>query len=237
MSAPSDPTPLLPLYVDPRAELGDPSPLRDRTSLTRWVGAGGARAVTTGADVAGVAPGDLVAVRGRSRGNPMLTLLDFVGTSLPLVLDAAPSRPRRAASRAAGAGDPAAGDTAAEQQRVMAGVVAAAREQLRSAAVLDVVLVTDAGLTVVLVLPRASVGAECEALLQDGTFEVVGKVTAVVGEGAGINLLRRSVLGAGGPEPGREVLGLLEESGLQLDVGDPLVTGPTLQVLPLAVLL
>ncbi|HET9070778.1 MAG TPA: hypothetical protein VFN60_02605 [Acidimicrobiales bacterium] len=117
----------------------------------------------------------------------------------------------------------------------MAGVGAAAREQLRSAAVLDVVLVTDAGLT--LVLPRASVGAECEALLQDGTFEVVGKVTAVVGEGAGINLLRRSVLGAGGPEAGREVLGLLEESGLQLDVGDPLVTGPTLQVLPLAVLL
>lgn len=51
-----------------------------------------------------------------------------------------------------------------------------------------------------------------------------------------VNLLRRTVLGAAGPDVARDVLkGAVQDGELQLETFDPTIHGPAVQVLPLAV--
>lgn len=74
------------------------------------------------------------------------------------------------------------------------------------------------------------------AYLRAGIFRVVGKVTRLLREGDEINLLRRTVLGAAGPEFGRNMLNnVVKEDELKLETFDPIIKAPAIQVLPLAV--
>jgi len=145
----------------------------------------------------------------------MLTLMDFVAPSCPwsstprpLAGPAAPPRqPERTPIRGAevpGGGD---GRGRSNSSRVMAGVVAAARSELPGPPFSTCSSVTGGRLSVIILLP-ASIGGrgECEGACQTGPTESSGQGNRDPSpRAAGVNLLRRSVLGAGGPEAGREV--------------------------------
>jgi hypothetical protein len=74
--------------------------------------------------------------------------------------------------------------------------------------------------------------------LRAGEFRVVGKVTRVVTGDRTINLTRRTVLGAAGPQTARDMMASLNDNEeLQLDVADPIVSAPAIQILPMAIFL
>lgn len=221
-----------PLYVDRRvtAHVDD---------ISSWTASLGARAVSSAADLSGVTVGDVVEVTGDALGNPLLSALDFVATMLPLVVgpeSAHEARPRRPAPTASVAAARAAADEEAGTQRVLMGTVTAARDGLRDNPVVDVLLRTDAELIAILVLDREVLTAAGEEQLRGGRFRVVGKVSAVLGKDDHVNLFRRTPIAATGVEASRDMVSELIEAGVDVEVADPVVEGPALQILPLAVL-
>lgn len=236
--------PALPIYLDPPAlsalaeALGSGSADSPTAALGAIQAAGGSliRSLVDAEDVAKTEVGELVVADGDLFGNPLLPLLDFVATMLPLVEPAADPRP---AARATPAKARAAAPEATPEmaRRVLAGAVEAARADLRSHALVDVVMVTAGGLAVVGSFDRALLGPPAEGRLQDCRARVYGKVTQVIGVGDSLNLFRRSCLAATAPEASREILAELAASGLELDLTDPVVDGPAVEILPLAVLI
>ena len=78
--------------------------------------------------------------------------------------------------------------------------------------------------------------SETSEYLRAGEFTAVGKVTRVLRSDDEISLVRRTVLGAAGPEVAREVVVKSVEGGaFQVDTFDPIIEPPALQILPLAV--
>ena len=153
---------------------------------------------------------------------------------------AADRRPPRARSRLAesgGQGGPDQGGTTPEAHRLVATLAAVARDDLRNSPAVDVVMIVGDDLPVVLTLDREVTGPGIEALLDSGRYRVVGKVSEVIGPGEGISLLRRTLLAATGLEGGRDMLVELADSGAELAMTDPVVDGPALAVLPLAILI
>ena len=191
-------------------------------------------------DLAAVAVGDVVDVRGSCLGNPLFTALDFVATMLPLVIgpeQPVDTRPRRPAATAVAAAARAAADDEAGTQRVLVGTVLAARDGLRASAVVDVLVRTPEGLDAVVVLDRSTLTPAGEEQLRDGRFRVVGKVTAVLDGDDHVNLFRRTPIGATGVQASRDMLAELIDAGVDVEVSDPVVQGPAVQILPLAVLI
>lgn len=231
----------LPVYLDGR--IAGRSGADDPAELLRWLlDDAGAVRVGTVDDLEGLEPGTLVDITAAACGNPLLTLLDFVGPTIPLVLDSVP-KGARSSSRATGsrpastAGTgPDAGGASPEEQRVLAEIVALAREGLRTCPVVDTVLITPEDLPIVAVLDRTAAEPATEALLQDGTYRFLGKVTAVLGADEEINLFRRSLLAALGSGAGSEILAQVEQAGADLELVDPVLEGPLLQLLPVAIL-
>lgn len=231
----------LPLYLDDR--IAAASGIDDQATLLRWLlDDAGAVSVSSVDDLEGLGPGALVDLTAAAFGNPLLTLLDFVAPTIPLVLDATspPSRvsPRAGAPRAASvpAGGPDAGGASPEEQRVLAGLVAMAREGMHTSPVVDMILITADELPVVAVLDRVAAGPATEAFLQDGTYQVLGKVMSVLGADEEINLFRRSLLAALGSAASSELLEQAKEAGSDLEIVDPVLSGPLLEVLPVAIL-
>ncbi|MGI8729901.1 MAG: DUF6414 family protein [Solirubrobacteraceae bacterium] len=71
--------------------------------------------------------------------------------------------------------------------------------------------------------------------LLGGRFRVLGKVTSVLSVGEIINLTRRTALGIAGPELARGLVeGFTSDNDIFVEIGDPIVEAPALQVLPLA---
>ena len=69
-----------------------------------------------------------------------------------------------------------------------------------------------------------------------GRFTVLGKVTRVLGASELINLTRRTALGIGGPDVARGLVqGFTEDKELFVQISDPIVEPPAIQILPLAV--
>lgn len=233
----------MPLFADGRVLAGgvEPPAGGQRSAVLGCIEEAEVTPVHSPADIEGLSPGALVEVVGRTCGNPMVPLLDLLATCIPLV-DPAPATRRptgRAAADASGASRAPGTKTPApaDEYRVMAALIAAARDGLRTSPVVDVVLLTEGGLAVVLPVDRSILGSAGEALLDDGEYRVVGKVSAVIGADQGISLLRRSALAAAGPAAAREMLAELAGNGLQIDLPDPVVDGPALQVVPIAILL
>ncbi|HET9076063.1 MAG TPA: hypothetical protein VFN68_03960 [Acidimicrobiales bacterium] len=226
-----------PLFVDPRLATppGDPVP-----PVLQWLDGAGAVTVGTAADAAEVNPGDLVDLVGESQGNPLIRVLDFVATSMAALDDSRPEqavRGARARTRATPVTGPDEGAATPEAQRLVTVLASAARQDLRSAPVVDVVVVVDDDLPVILTVDRAVAGPGTEALLDSGRYRVIGKVCEVIGPGEGISLLRRTLLSATGLDGGRDMLAELAAGGADLAMTDPVVEGPALAVIPLAILI
>lgn len=208
-----------PLFVDPRL-VGLSG--ADETHIEPWLAESGAVALGSAADAATAAPGDLIDFVGEAQGNPLVRVLDFVATSMSVLHDDRPT-------------DPDAGGATPDAEKLVAVLAATARDDLRSGPVADVFFMVGDDLAVVVTLDRRLAGPGIEALLENGRYRVVAKVCEAVGPGEGISLLRRSILSATGLEGGRDMLAELAGRGADLAVTDPVVGGPALAVIPLAV--
>lgn len=94
------------------------------------------------------------------------------------------------------------------------------------------------GFDAVLTLASEFFTDAANAFLRAGVFRVVGKATRVLQAEDQINLARRTVLGAAGPDLARDLLqGIGDNDVIQLETVDPIVEDPAVQILPLAVYL
>ena len=124
-----------------------------------------------------------------------------------------------------------------EQEQLMGvRVITQVGEDLATTPVQDTVMMASGGLKAVLTMSAEFFTEATRAHLRAGVFRAVGKVTRVLTEDDDVNLLRRTVLGAAGPDVARDMLkGVVQEGELQLETFDPIIQGPAVQVLPLAV--
>lgn len=189
--------------------------------------------------------GQLVEFRGEYLGNPLENVLVFVSAVYPYVqaatsAQAEPPKPGTAnpkksgnpavrASAAAAAPPPTSGDNfGIELMRRMA-------DDLAVAPVHDLLFTATNGLRVVVTVASEFYSTDMNETLRAGNFRVIGKVTRILEDDESINLTRRTVLGATGPQMAQELLGDLRKSGMSLDIADPIVNAPAVQVLPMAI--
>lgn len=193
------------------------------------------RSVETLADLGDLHPGALVDLYGMSFGNPLMRVLHFLATMMPY-LESPPEPPRAGRTRppvASATGDP----EEAQIQRLVTGVVSTASQDLRESDALDIVMTTDGDLSAVVTLERHVLGRAGELQIEGRPLRVVGKAVSILGADHQVNLLRRSVLAAASPEASREMLAELADSGLELEMADPIVEGPGLEIVPFALLI
>jgi hypothetical protein len=246
------------------------------------------RDVSEPANLADIAPGDVVELSGDFVGNPLEPVVAFFKQALPYFdiaeeAEAAPATDAEAlvaettateaeaddlarqAANAARSGSPATKAQGVEI-RQRADAKRASAEELREAAdaavalgrgqqeqlmglrlltqvgedlattpVQDTVMIAGGGLKAVLTMSAEFFTEATRAHLRAGVFRVVGKVTRVLTDGDDVNLLRRTVLGAAGPDVARDMLKGVAQGELQLETFDPIIQAPAVQVLPLAV--
>jgi len=98
------------------------------------------------------------------------------------------------------------------------------------------VLLGEEDLRAVLTLSTEFLTGTAAQYLLGGRFSVVGKLTRVLKESENINLTRRTALGLGGPQLVRGLVNDLRGTeSVFVEIGDPVVEPPAVQLLPLAV--
>lgn len=215
----------------------------------------------TAEDLTSIRPGQLVEVAGEYLGNPLEDVLAFLATMLPYFLQQQ-EREREVASqaiekvtKAKRSGNPArkaeaeAASTLMDELAAMLGkaqnsetefgmqMMQRMADDLQDVAVHDLLMRTDEGLQVVLTVSSQHYSREINEYLRAGEFRTIGKVTRVVSDEETINLTRRTVLGAADADVARGIVQSLTGEGIRLDVPDPIVASPALQVLPMAIFL
>lgn len=213
------------------------------------------------ADLDVLSSGQLVEIAGEYLGNPLEETLAFMGSLLPYLMEqqeaekVAAEQASVAVAKAQRSGNPAK-RTAAQQQSQSdaASILKAVAQQsedaqsafgmrmmLRMVADIDQVPVHDLvvrsteGLQAVLTVSSEFYSGNTNQYLKEGDFRVVGKVTRVLTGDRTINLTRRTVLGAAGPEVARGIINSMTTGDLRLDVGEPIVSAPAVQILPMAI--
>ncbi len=194
--------------------------------------------------LADVKVGDLIEMSGEVIGNPLEQMLNLFFQIIPyLGFDVeALSKPRKpkdarrsgnpAKAAAARSGDNVPEDFTSED---LFRLLATMRADLGQASIRDLVLVAPDGVRAVLTLSTEFLERAADYLL-GGRYTVIGKVTRVLGEGESINLTRRTALGLGGPELSKGLVSDLRKTeDLFVEIGDPIVEPPGVQLLPLAV--
>ena len=108
-------------------------------------------------------------------------------------------------------------------------------EDIAKVPVHDLLLRTPTGLQVVLTVSSEYYSAATNEYLRAGKFKIIGKVTRIVNDRDVINLTRRTFLGAADSEMVQELVANVRSGKLKLDVADPIVAAPAVQVLPMAI--
>ena len=215
--------------------------------------------LTDPAQLSDVRIGQLVEVVGEYLGNPLEETLAFVGAIIPYVLaqeemqkEAAKNtrtqqKRTNSSGRRSSSPDPQAVAAAALQELVQQAtdqsketgmrIAMQMSDDIKNVPVHDVLLRTSTGLNAVLTVDSSYYSPATNEYLRAGEFRVVGKVTRVIGGDRKINLTRRTVMGAAGPEMAREIVSSMKSENFSLDVPDPIVEAPAVQILPMAVFL
>ena len=210
-----------------------------------------------GADLSSVSPGSVIEASGTLEESPLKKMVDVFGAIWPFLdgqqeIPAGPGAPNRRQQRQGGGVTPEQRQ-ALEMARVAREVAAAQQEQnknvkkmvdlvgedLAKSPVVDLVL-RGSTISGLVTANREYLSDDVTASLVGGQFRVLGKVTAVdTDSGAETLVIRRGAMGAIAEA---SVLPMLEqmqensrESGLNLDLPDGRITGPYVQVIPLAI--
>ena len=194
------------------------------------------------------APGALVEVEGEYSGNALQQLVDFFLQILPYAgLDddegeaKKKKNPRKSGNPAVRAQATGAQDTKEDEVMPAAEIVRLmklVRDDLGSSAVEDAVVEIGDNQDVVLALSREFLSDETRDQMLASRVRVIGKVARVLTEDDEINLMRRSAVGAAGPELARSLVeDFTAAEGIHLDLGEPVISAPGMQIQPLAVFL
>jgi hypothetical protein len=193
--------------------------------------------------------GQLVEIAGEYLGNPIEDILAFFNSLFPYMTNDEPETELEPVStaKAKRSGNPAkraaaATTTAPSKDNGDSGEAEGLRMIIRmssdiaDAPVHDLLFRTEYGLQAVATVASEYYSRTTNEYLRAGDFRVVGKVTKVLRGDHTINLTRRTVLGAAGPELAQTVIQSMGEiEGMSLDVANPIVSAPAVQILPMAI--
>jgi hypothetical protein len=211
--------------------------LADRGPMQRLDGAN---------DVESVRPSELVEVSGRCIGNPLEELLAFFGTVIPQMLEQEALHKvllddlrRKAASSPRGSQQGAETElieqmTAQESEDAAARLLLQLSEDLKAAPVRDVVVMA-ADLGVIASVAARSLGQDTLALLRGAPVTLIGQVVAVVSGTDSFDLTERTVLGTIGGNIAHELVTHARSGPYKVDVAEPVIEAPAVQILPLAI--
>ncbi len=184
-------------------------------------------------ELSGLDSGSLVEITGEIVGNPLQQLVSLFTQLMPYMgLDE--TSLRRSGRSRRKSGNPAAGQGAADGHDELR-MLLQMRDDLAAATVQDVVL--DAEFMKAVLTPSTEFfsGGTVDYLLA-GRFTALGKVTRVLEKDDSINLVRRTVLGAAGPTLASTLINDIKNTDqLFLEVSDPIIESPAIQLLPLAI--
>lgn len=184
-------------------------------------------------ELSGLDSGSLVEITGEIVGNPLQQLVSLFTQLMPYMgLDE--TSLRRSGRSRRKSGNPAAGQGAADGHDELR-MLLQMRDDLAAATVQDVVL--DAEFMKAVLTPSTEFfsGGTVDYLLA-GRFTALGKVTRVLEKEDSINLVRRTVLGAAGPTLASTLINDIKNTDqLFLEVSDPIIESPAIQLLPLAI--
>jgi hypothetical protein len=213
-------------------------------------------------DLSSLRAGQLVELGGEYLGNPLEESLALISSFLPYLQaqkdaqEQAPKkaipRPKRNANQRASSQEQAQADLEAAAVAAIAELTQQAEAQaselgtmmmtqmaadIKGVPVHDVLIRTEGGVDAVLTVDSSFYSATTNEYLRAGEFRIVGKITRVLRDERTINLTRRTVMGAARPEVARDMLASLSNGELSLDLADPIVSAPGIQVLPMAIFL
>ncbi len=190
-----------------------------------------------------VRAGQLVEFTAGYLGNPLEDILAFFGALFPYIEpDASDETAANPSTRSGNPAKKAAARKAAipsqsppEDENEGLKIIRMMASDLETAPVHDLLFRTSDGLEAVVTVASEFYSATTNENLRAGEFRVVGKVTRVLGDGDSINLTRRTVMGAAGPDMARDTIGNINDGEIDLAVANPIVMGPALQVLPMSI--
>lgn len=211
--------------------------------------------VNDSADLSNLYSGQLVEVSGEHLGNPIEDILNFFDSFYSYVVneghekggaakEKTPAELRRSghpASRAAAKKiAPKAAQESLEEEQSGIRVLTQMARDMKSAPVHDLLFRTEHGVDAVVTAASEYYTTTTTEHLRAGEFRVMGKVTKVLkeddGNGHTINLTRRTVVGAAGPDVAQEMISSIDTTdGLNLRVAEPIVKAPAVQILPMAI--
>ncbi len=186
--------------------------------------------------------GQLIEFTGEYLGNPLEDILNFFGALKPYLdpdvtpaaapANARSGNPAKKAAAAAAAQPAPAQATDNEGLKLMAMMA----KDIEASPVHDLLFETSEGLEAVVTVATEFYNEGTKENLREGEFRVVGKVTKVLQDGDSINLTRRTVMGATGSDMAQDTIdGFRNVDELSLNVADPIVSGPAVQVLPMSI--
>jgi hypothetical protein len=116
------------------------------------------------------------------------------------------------------------------------------KREVERSPVLDLLMEGSDGVKAVLTVSRELLTPEVEAYLIGGSFNVIGKASAILDASQSINLIRRTVFGFGGRQLADQMFGdfnksMSEAGAINLSLAQTVIDGPAVQVLPLAIYL
>ncbi|MGX5655226.1 DUF6414 family protein [Geodermatophilus nigrescens] len=190
--------------------------------------------------------GHLVEMNAEYLGNPLEDVLAFVGsiasymdmsqlTAGAGVSPPAGSRSSNPAKRAAAKGSASAPPQAVPREPSVVELLVGMSDEISKTPVHDLLFQTEEGLKAVVTVSSEYYSEVTNEYLRAGEFRLVGKVTKVLRGEASINLTRRTVVGAAGPEMAESMVDSVNTSSMSLDVASPIVRAPAVQILPMAV--
>jgi hypothetical protein len=204
--------------------------------------------------------GQLVEITGEYLGNPLEDILAFVGAIFPYVSEQQEAQKEAAAGaleqirKAQRSGNPTKRAQAQQVMPEISEIVAGITKQLEESEnsfglqmmmrmaddishvpVHDLLVCAPSGLRAVLTVSSEYFSSETNEYLRAGQFRVVGKISKTVTGDVTINLTRRTVLGAADSAIAQSIVESVKNGEIKLDVADPIVTSPAVQVLPMAI--
>lgn len=201
-------------------------------------------------DASNLEPGQLVETTARFKGNPIEEIVSYLGSLLPYVeeqsrVDEAEGQARQRKGKGQRRNDPMdpvkamtelAEKAAKQQQEFGIRMLRQMASDISDSPVHDLLFETSEGLSSVVTVSSQYYSSETNGSLQAGEFTVFGKVTRVLRNDEEINLTRRTVVSVTGSDGARELISNLTQDGsLHLDIPDPVVTAPAVQILPMAI--
>lgn len=215
----------------------------------RLISEGQIASVTSETDLADLAPGQLIEISGEVIGNPLQQLFALLVKMMPyLGLDEETIRQPTQRRKKPGnprSGNPAKRAEAKQGQQQVGGedddpeegtrMLFIMKDDLEVASVRDIVLTSEGAVKAVLTLSTEFFDDKTTDYVLGGRFTALGKVTSVLKNAETVNLTRRTALGAAGPDFARDIVkSFTDDNETFIEIADPIVAAPAIQVLPLA---